>query len=404
MRQTELFSKTFKENPKDEKSLNAQLLIRAGFVDKLSAGIYSFLPLGLRVVRNIERIVREEMDKIGAQEILMPALHPKENWEATKRWEVEEMFKIKDEELGLGWTHEEIITPLMTKHILSHKDLPKYVYQIQAKFRNEPRAKSGVLRGKEFIMNDLYSFHDSEEDLIQYYEKVKEAYSNIWERCGIKEKTYLTLASGGTFSQYSHEFQTVTPSGEDTIFICQSCGTAINKEINEGICPNCGKENLKEEKAIEVGNIFKLGTRYSEPFNLKDEKGRMILMGCYGVGISRLVGAIVEVSNDEKGIIWPNQVAPFAVHLILLEDGNKKKADEVYAILQKGNFEVLYDDRIDKTAGEKFNDCDLMGIPLRIVVSKKTGDDAVEVRSRKDKEIKLVKIKELMKNVERLFQ
>ncbi|MDD3170329.1 MAG: aminoacyl--tRNA ligase-related protein [Candidatus Paceibacterota bacterium] len=404
MRQTELFSKTFKENPKDEKSLNAQLLIRAGFVDKLSSGIYSFLPLGLRVIKNIEKIVREEMDKIGAQEILMPVLHPKENWEITKRWGVEEMFKIRDEELGLGWTHEEIAAPLMKKHILSYKDLPKYVYQIQVKFRNEPRAKSGILRGKEFIMKDLYSFHDSEDDLIQYYEKVKKAYANVWERCGIKEKTYLTLASGGSFSKYSHEFQTVTLSGEDTIYICQSCGTAINKEINEGTCPNCGNESLNEAKSIEVGNIFKLGAKYSEPFNLRDEKGRPILMGCYGLGISRLMGAIVEVSSDEKGIIWPVSVAPFSIHLLLLDDGNKKKADEVYEVLQKGNFEVLYDDRTDKTAGEKFNDCDLMGIPLRMVVSKKTGDDMVEIRGRKDKEIKLVKIKELMKNVEGFFQ
>lgn len=404
MRQAELFSKTFKENPKDEKSLNAQLLIRAGFVDKLSSGIYSFLPLGLRVIKNIEKIVREEMDKIGAQEILMPALHPKENWEITKRWGVEEMFKIRDEELGLGWTHEEVVAPLMKKHILSYKDLPKYVYQIQVKFRNEPRAKSGILRGKEFIMKDLYSFHDSEDDLIRYYEEVKKAYAKVWERCGIKEKTYLTLASGGSFSRYSHEFQTVTPFGEDTIYICQSCGTAINKEINEGICPNCGNENLSEAKSIEVGNIFRLGVRYSEPFNLRDEKGKPILMGCYGLGISRLMGAIVEVSSDEKGIIWPVSVAPFSVHLLLLDDGNKEKADEVYEVLQKGNFEVLYDDRTDKTAGEKFNDCDLMGIPLRMVVSKKTGDDMVEIRGRKDKEIKLVKIKELMKNVEGFFQ
>ncbi len=404
MRQTELFSKTFKENPKDEKSPNAQLLIRAGFIDKLSSGIYSFLPLGLRVLKNIEKIVREEMDKIGAQEILMPALHPKENWEISKRWGIEEMFKIKDEELGLGWTHEEIIAPLMKKHILSYKDLPKYVYQIQTKFRNEPRAKSGILRGREFIMKDLYSFHDSEDDLIQFYEKIKKAYSNVWERCGIKEKTYLTLASGGSFSRHSHEFQTVTPSGEDTIYICRSCGVAINKEINEGICPNCGKENLKEEKAIEVGNIFKLGARYSEPFNLRDEKGNPVLMGCYGLGISRLMGAIVEISNDEKGIIWPVSVAPFSIHLILLEDGIKKKADEIYAILQKSGFEVLYDDRIDKTAGEKFNDCDLMGIPLRMVVSKKTGEDTIEIRGRKDKKIRLVKIKELIKNVEGFFQ
>ncbi|HPD19945.1 MAG TPA: hypothetical protein PLV95_01770, partial [Candidatus Pacearchaeota archaeon] len=313
MRQSELFSKTFKENPKDEKSVNAQLLIRAGFIDKLSSGVYSFLPLGLRVIKKIEKIVREEMDKIGGQEVLMPALQPKENWEITQRWKVKEMFKIKDEEFGLGWTHEEIITPLMKKHILSAKDLPRYIYQIQTKFRNEPRAKSGILRGKEFIMKDLYSFHANEEDLSQYYEKVKDAYNSIWEKCGIKDKTYLTLAAGGTFSQYSHEFQTVTPAGEDTIFICSSCGIAVNKEIYQGICPQCKNKEIKEAKALEVGNIFKLGTRYSNPFNLKDEKGNLIFMGCYGLGITRLIGAIVETNYDERGIIWPALVAPFSV-------------------------------------------------------------------------------------------
>lgn len=404
MRQSELFSKTFKENPKDEKSANAQLLIRAGFIDKLSSGIYSILPLGLRVIKKIEKIVREEMDKIGGQEMLMPALQPKENWETTQRWKVEEMFKIKDEDFGLGWTHEEIITPLMKKHILSSKDLPKYVYQIQTKFRNEHRAKSGILRGREFIMKDLYSFHATEDDLNQYYEKVKVAYNLIWERCGIKEKTYLTLAPGGTFSQYSHEFQAVTPAGEDTIFICSSCGIAINKEIYQGNCPQCKSKELKEAKAIEVGNIFKLGARYSEPFNLRDEKGNLIFMGCYGLGITRLIGAIVEISHDEKGIIWPVSVAPFSVHLILLEGGDKEKAEEVYHILQKNNFEVLYDDRSDKTAGEKFNDCDLIGIPLRMVISKNTGEEKVEIKLRNKKETEMINIKELVKNVERFIQ
>lgn len=402
MKQSHLFTKTIKENPKDEKSLNSQLLIRAGFIDKLSSGIYTFLPLGLRVIKNIEKIVREEMDEIGAQEILMPSLQPKDNWEKTGRWEVKEMFKIKDEELGLGWTHEEIITPLMKRYILSYKDLPKYIYQIQTKFRNEPRAKSGLLRGKEFIMKDLYSFHDSEDDLDIYYEKVKQAYFKIYERCGIKEKTYLTLASGGTFSEYSHEFQTITPAGEDVIYICNECGLAINKEIKGDACPNCNSKDFKEEKAIEVGNIFKLNKKYSEPFNLKDEKGKEVLMGCYGFGITRSMGAIVETSNDEKGIIWPQEVSPFQIHLIDLD--NKEISDKIYDILQNENYTVLYDDRTDKTAGEKFNDCDLIGIPLRIVVSKKTGKDKIEIKKRNEEKIELINIKDLIKNVERLFK
>ncbi|MDD3292904.1 MAG: His/Gly/Thr/Pro-type tRNA ligase C-terminal domain-containing protein [Candidatus Pacebacteria bacterium] len=395
MKQSNLFTKTIKENPKDEKSLNAQLLIRAGFIDKLSSGVYTFLPLGLKVVKNIEKIVRQEMDSIGAQEILMPSLHPKENWEITGRWGVKEMFKIKDEEMGLGWTHEEIITPLMKKHILSSKDLPKYVYQIQAKFRNEPRAKSGLLRGREFLMKDLYSFHETEKDLDDYYEKVKEAYFKVYERC--KLKTYLTLASGGTFSEYSHEFQAITSAGEDIIYICENCGLAINKEIKKDVCPNCNNDKFKEEKAIEVGNIFKLKTKYSEPFQMKNT-----LMGCYGLGITRLMGSIVETYNDEKGIIWPNNVAPFSIHLIDLE--NSKKAEEIYEILQNQNYEVLYDDRTEKTAGEKFNDCDLIGTPLRIVVSKKTGEDMVEIKKRGEDQTQLINIKELIKNVERLLQ
>jgi prolyl-tRNA synthetase len=297
--------------------------------------------------------------------------------------------------MGLSWTHEEIITPLMKKHILSSKDLPRYVYQIQTKFRNEPRAKSGLLRGREFIMKDLYSFHETENDLDNYYEKVKEAYFKVYERC--KLKTYLTLASGGTFSEYSHEFQAITSAGEDIIYVCENCGLAINKEIKKDVCPNCNNDKFKEEKAIEVGNIFKLKTKYSEPFKMKN-----ILMGCYGLGITRLMGSIVETYNDEKGIIWPNNVAPFSIHLIDLE--NFKKADEIYEILQNQNYEVLYDDRTEKTAGEKFNDCDLMGIPLRIVISKKTGEDKVEVKKRGEEKTQLINIKDLIKNVERLLQ
>lgn len=398
MKQTELFTKTFKENPKDEVSQNARLLVRGGFVDKLAAGIYTFLPLGLRVLNKIENIVREEMNNIDAQELLMPSLLPEDNWQVTKRWDVEEMYKIKDENLGLGWTHEEVITPLMKKHILSSKDLPRFVYQIQSKFRNEPRAKSGILRGREFLMKDLYSFHDDEESLDGYYERVKKAYAKIYERCGLSEKTYLTLAGGGTFSSSSHEFQTITAAGEDIIYICKKCGMAINKEVFEKKC-ECGSKDFIEEKAIEVGNIFKLGTKYSKVFDLKDESGKHLVMGCYGIGISRLMGAIVEVFNDEKGIVWPETVAPFAVHLVCLDGGDSEirvKADEIYSILQNSNIEVLYDNRNDKAAGEKLNDCDLMGIPLRIVVSKKTLEkESVEVKRRKEEKTDLVKIKEL---------
>lgn len=402
MKQGELFTKTFKEDPRDEVSLNARLLIRGGFVDKVGAGIYTFLPLGLRVLSRIENIVREEMNNIGGQELMMPSLNPEENWQKTERWNVNEMYKIKDESLGLGWTHEEIITPLMKKHILSSRDLPRYVYQIQSKFRNEPRAKSGILRGREFLMKDLYSFHADEKDLDKYYEKVKNAYAKIYERCGLKEKTYLTLALGGTFSDFSHEFQTVTPAGEDIIYICEKCGMAYNKEVGAEKC-ECGSEKFREEKAIEVGNIFKLGAKYTVAFDLKDEKGKYLVMGCYGIGISRLMGAIVESFNDEKGIIWPESVAPFSVHLISLDGGDlkiKAKADEIYDILQKLDLEVLYDNRDDKTAGEKLNDCDLLGIPSRMVVSQKTLEkDSVELKKRSEEKTKLVKIKDLKNEI-----
>jgi prolyl-tRNA synthetase len=399
MKQTELFTKTFKENPRDEVSLNARLLIRGGFVDKLSAGIYTFLPLGLRVVNKIEGIVREEMNKIEGQEILMPLLHPKEVWEESGRWDVPEMYKIKDENLGLGWTHEEVISSLMKKYILSSKDLPRYVYQINTKFRNEPRAKSGVLRGREFRMKDLYSFHSNEEELDEYYERVKQAYFRVYERCGIKEKTYLTKAAGGEFSEsLSHEFQTTTLAGEDIIYICKKCGVSFNKEIFKGRC-DCGSEEFTEEKAIEVGNIFKLGDKYSKVFGLKNEDGSNVVMGCYGIGITRLVGTIVEMFNDDKGIIWPETVAPFDVHLISLDGGDSEiiaKTDEIYGILQNSNIEVLYDNRSDKAAGEKLNDCDLLGIPLRIVVSGKTlKEESVELKKRKEAKTELVRIKEL---------
>ena len=403
MKQSNLFTKTFKETPKDEVSLNAQLLIRGGFVDKTGAGIYTFLPLGLRVLNKIKNIVREEMNNIEAQEVLMSSLLPKDNWEKTGRWNVPEMYRIKDENLGLGWTHEEIVTPLMKKNILSSRDLPRYVYQINTKFRNEPRAKSGVLRGREFLMKDLYSFHADEDDLNEYYERVKHAYFKVYERCGLKEKTYLAVATGGEFSDsLSHEFQMLTTAGEDVIYICKDCGMAFNREVFKKKC-DCGGETFREEKSIEVGNIFKLGSRYSKVFGLKNDDGKNIVMGCYGIGISRLMGAIVEVFNDDKGIIWPETVAPFSVHLISLDGGDasiKDKADEIYSILQNFNLEVLYDNRDDKTAGEKLNDCDLIGVPLRVVISAKTlKEESVEIKKRNEEKTILVKIKDLKNEI-----
>ncbi|MFZ3057435.1 MAG: aminoacyl--tRNA ligase-related protein [Minisyncoccales bacterium] len=400
MKQADLLTRTVKENPKDEVSLNAKLLTRGGFVDKVASGIYTYLPLGLKVLNKIKDIVREEMNNVEAQEILMPSLLPKDNWEKTGRWNIEEMYKIHDENLGLGWTHEEIITPLMKKHILSSRNLPKAVYQIQSKFRNEPRAKSGILRGREFLMKDLYSFHNSEENLNEYYERVKKTYFRIYDRCGLKNKTYLALASGGAFSSsFSHEFQVVTPAGEDIIYICKKCGFAYNKEVFDEKC-SCGSKDFIEEKSIEVGNIFKLGTKYTEIFDLKDENGKHLIMGCYGIGISRLMGAIVESFNDDKGIIWPKSIAPFSVHLISLDMGDdeiKQKSEEIYDILQNSNLEVLYDNRDDKTAGEKLNDCDLIGIPVRIVISQKTlKEESVEVKKRSEEKTELVKIKDLI--------
>lgn len=406
MKQSKLFTKTTKEYPKDETSFNAQVLIKAGFIDKLSAGIYSFLPLGLRVHNKICNIIREEMDKIGGQEILMPALTPKELWQKTDRWKnFDVLFKVKGsdkKEYALGATHEEVITPLAGKHIFSYKELPVYIYQIQTKFRNELRAKAGLIRGREFSMKDLYSFHTNQKDLDEYYEKIKEAYFKIFERCGLKEITYLTFASGGAFSKYSHEFQTLTEKGEDTIFICEKCKIAINQELIEEqkACPQCQGKDFKEEKAIETANIFKLGTRFSKPFNLQfsDEKGNKqdVLMGCYGFGPSRTMGTIVEVHHDEKGIIWPEEIAPFKVHLISLDKA--KEADKLYNDL-KDKVEILYDDR-DKSAGEKFADADLIGIPYRLIVSQKTLEkDSVELKKRNEEKTELVKLDNIFDKV-----
>jgi len=325
------------------------LLVRAGFADQLMAGVYTFLPLGIKVLKNIENIIRQNMEKSPAngQEVLMPVLQPKENWQKTGRWEsMDILFKIKgngDKEYALGPTHEEVVSPLAKKNIFSYKDLPISLFQIQTKFRDELRAKSGILRTKEFLMKDLYSFHPTQEDLDKYYEKMLKVYVDIFKECGIGKNTYQTMASGGSFSKYSDEFQTATDAGEDIIYICKKCKLAVNKEIKaeNSVCPKCKSKEFDEKKAVEVGNIFKLGTKYSLPFDLKfkDKDGleKPVIMGCFGIGLSRLMGAVVEVSHDEKGIIWPKAVAPFIVHLIGVEDNKKIKAtaEKIYNILQK---------------------------------------------------------------------
>ncbi|MEK7640970.1 MAG: aminoacyl--tRNA ligase-related protein [Patescibacteria group bacterium] len=407
MRQSELFTKTSKLPPKDEEAVNAKLLTRGGFVQKMSAGVYSYLPLGYRVLSKINQIIREEMNAIGGQEMLMQALVAKEYWEKSKRWHTDVAYEFKSpfgEDIGLGWTHEEVITSIASHFINSYKDLPLAAYQIQTKFRAEPRAKSGILRGREFSMKDLYSFHTSVEDLNVYYEKVIKAYHKIFKRVGLKAK--LTEASGGAFTKdYTHEFQVPTPVGEDTIVYCVSCDYCQNKEIalvrGGNLCPKCNGE-VKEEKAIEVGNVFRLGTRFSEAFDLKftNDKGEKlpVVMGSYGIGPTRVMGTIVEVYNDANGIIWPEAVSPFKVHLL----GINKSADSIYKQLVKSlpasggtGVEVLYDDR-DTSAGAKFADADLLGITWRAVVSPKTGDK-IELKRRDSDKVKLVSVKDLLK-------
>ncbi len=410
MRQSQLFTKTRKDAPKDEVAKNAELLIRAGYIHKEMAGVYSYLPLGLRVMNKIATIIRQEINALGGQEILMTALQDKNLWEKTGRWSdkvLDVWFKTKlknDTELGLGSTHEEEITALMRDYVRSFRDLPVYAYQLQTKFRNEARAKSGIMRSREFLMKDLYSFSKDDAEHSVFYEKAKISYKNIFNKAGIGERTYLTYAAGGSFSKYSHEFQTVTPAGEDTIYICEKCHVAVNEEIRDEqkTCPHCENADLKKEKAVEVGNIFNLGTKFSEALDLAyvDEKGekKFVVMGCYGIGPGRLMGTIVESLSDEKGIVWPESVAPFKIHLISIPDKEGKVAhyaDKLYQTLVDKGIEVLYDDR-DTRAGEKFADSDLIGIPYRVVVSDKTmAEGKLELKDRKSGTVEKIEEKEL---------
>ncbi|HEY4477552.1 MAG TPA: aminoacyl--tRNA ligase-related protein [Candidatus Paceibacterota bacterium] len=408
MLQSKLFSQTLREAPKDDVSTNAEFLIRGGFVEKLMAGVWTYLPLGYRVLENVNAIIREEMNAIGGVELLMSALQPRELWETTNRWKVEEMYKLKDRsgrDLGLGWTHEEAITHIAKTHIHSYRDLPQLVYQIQTKFRDEPRAKSGLIRGREFLMKDLYSFHRSKEDLVAFYDRAAEAYRAIFKRAGLT--AYLVEASGGAFTkEFSHEFQVLSPAGEDETVYCKKCSFARNAEVigdlNKG-CPECSGD-LDRGKSIEVGNIFKLGTKFSQAFDLtyQNENGEkeLVWMGSYGIGPGRLVGTIVEVHHDEKGIIWPASVAPFMVHILFLSDSAKKHAMGLYETLREKKVPVLLDDRADKTPGERFSDADLIGIPWRIVISDKTiAENKIEVKKRNEPSPTLMDIQSFLQLV-----
>lgn len=399
MRQTQLFTKTRKEAPKDEVAKNAQLLIRAGYIHKEMSGVYSLLPLGLRVLENINRVIRDEMNAVGAQEVLLSTLQSKDIWEKTGRWSdevVDNWFKTELKgggDIGLGFTHEEPLTNAMRSHIQSYADLPRAAYQIQWKFRNEERAKSGILRGREFLMKDLYTFSKDDAQHTELYEAYAIAYANVFARLGIGDRTFRTFASGGVFSKYSHEFQCLSDVGEDTIYLSRQRGIAINKEVMQPeVLKDLGlvESELEEVKSIEVGNIFSLGTKFSEPLNLvyKDEVGeeRPVVMGSYGIGATRLMGVLAEILSDDKGLVWPNSAAPYRVHLVMLSAGNEDvvaEANRMYDDLTQHGIEVLFDDR-DVRAGEKFADAELIGIPTRLVVSEKTmSQGGVEVMDRK---------------------
>ncbi len=566
MKYTHLFLKTSKESPADETAKNADLLIRGGFVHKEMAGVYTFLPLGLRVLQNIADIVREEMDEAGCIEILMSALSPQENWKKTGRWDtVDVLYKVPAAgggEVALSPTHEDMVTPLVAHYCQSPKDFPLCVYQIQTKFRNEPRAKSGLLRGREFLMKDAYSFHTSEEDFDAFYKVMTKAYENIYARLGIGDITHFCEASGGDISKYSHEFQTLSEIGEDTLLYDPKSDTWYNDEVapskaSEWTNPDeakakredvigkgligvealatffdipvekttktilfeneknaviaavvrgdrdvnelklkevagcdrlrlaseetvkritgadigyAGPLNLPDEvsiywddscqgrvnfecganetdyhsinvnfgddlsepetfydikiaqigdanpetgsvyeskKAVEVGNIFPLGTKYSKPFNFKID-GKNIIMGCYGIGVSRTMGILAEIFNDDKGLIWPENVAPFDVYLAPIGKDNSvyEKAEVLEKALEISGFEVLYDNRRDKKVGpgQKFGDAELIGVPYRVVVSEKSlAENKVEVVRRTDGHTDMVELEGLVEYLDEVL-
>ncbi len=414
MRQTQLFTRTKRENPSDEVAKNAQLLIRGGYIFKEMAGVYTILPLGYRVLEKIVKIVKEEMDAIGGIQMKTSVLQNKETWEKTNRWDdevVDNWFKTtlkNGTEVGLSFTNEEAYSNIVKDFVSSYKDLPIYPYDFKTIFRNEARSKSGIMRGREFYWKALYSFSKDQAEHDAFYERSKKAYMNVYKRVGLGEHTYMTFASGGTFSKFSHEFQTISETGEDTVYVDESKRVAINKEVfNDEVIAELGlnKDSLIEKRAIEVGNIFSLGFKFSEPFGLtyKNEKGEDIpvFMGSYGIGITRLMGTVVEVLSDDKGIVWPASIAPFSVHLIALGE-DMVEAEKIYTDLVSAGVEVLFDDRAGVMAGEKFTDADLLGIPLRVVISKRSLENGgAEIKNRNESESSIIPLNEIAAHVQK---
>lgn len=411
MRMTKLFTRTRKSAPADEVSKNAQLLIRAGFVHKEMAGVYAYLPLGLRVVENIKRIVREEMNAIDSNELIMTGLQRKEIWEKTGRWsdEVVDIWfktKLKDEtEVGLGWSHEEPIVEMLRQYISSYKDLPISTYQFQTKLRNELRAKSGIMRGREFVMKDMYSFHASAADLENYYNRTIEAYKKVYDRLGIGADTYVTFASGGAFTKFSHEFQTICDAGEDIIYLHREKNIAVNEEVIDDAVKELGiaRDELEKVKTAEVGNIFNFGTQKTDEMSLyytdKEGSQQSLYIGSYGIGITRVMGVVAEKMSDDKGLVWPAGIAPYQVYLISIGDVSEQ-AQTLHDELTKRGVEVLWDDR-DARPGEKFADADLIGIPHRVVVSEKhLANNVFEYKSRTNEEVELLTREQLLDKVD----
>lgn len=408
MRLSKNFTRTIKQAPADEVARNAQLLIRAGYVHKTMAGVYSYLPLGLKVVENIKQIVREEMNKIDSQELVMSTLQCKELWQETGRWSdelVDVWFKshLQDgTEVGFGWTHEEPIVELLRGYLKSYKDLPISVYQFQNKLRNELRAKSGIMRGREFVMKDMYSVHASKEDLDNYYNAAIEAYKRCYDRFGIGDETYVTFASGGAFTKFSHEFQTICDAGEDYIYLHRGKNIAVNEEVLDDAVKelDIDRSELERVKTAEVGNIFNFGTQKSEEMRLvfTDAEGveQYAYMGSYGIGIARVMGVIVEKFADDKGLVWPENIAPAKVYLVQIGSQSRATADELYQMLQSAGIETIYDDR-DERPGVKFADAELLGIPYRVTVSDRLLNDGKwEVSTRQTGEQRLLTADELL--------
>lgn len=408
MRLSHTFTRTRKQAPADEVAHNAQLLIRAGYVHKTMAGVYSYTPLGLAVLENIKQIVREEMNRIHSQELLMSTLQRQELWQETGRWSdelVDVWFKshLQDgTEVGFGWTHEEPIIELLRTYLKSYKDLPISVYQFQNKLRNELRAKSGIMRGREFIMKDMYSIHASKEDLEAYYQAVIEAYKRCYHRFGLGDDTYVTFASGGAFTKFSHEFQTICAAGEDYIYLHRGRDLAINEEVVDEAVRELGidKSELERVKTAEVGNIFNFGTQKSEEMGLvftgEDGRQHHAYMGSYGIGITRVMGVIVEKFADDKGLVWPEEVAPARVHLVQIGKESVAAADELYDTLQQAGISVLYDDRAARP-GEKFADAELLGMPTRITVSDRLlASGSYEVQDRATGTVRTLTLPQLL--------